>query len=180
MAQGGGIDITPEGANVVELQARAAELKAATARLATLAVPATPGMPPMPAMPESQKWETHTEQLGTQNFEGIDAEGTRTTTTIPAGSIGNERPIEIVYERWYSKDLKMIVYSKHSDPRFGEQTYRLTNINRSEPDPSLFTPPPGFKVVSSNTPSTYRLVEPRRPERPVAVKNVSTSTVTKP
>ena len=182
-AQGGGIDITPtgEGAPAVELRARAAELKAvADAKLATLAVPAMPGMPAMPRMPDSQKWDTHTEQLGTQNFEGVDAEGTRTTTTIPAGAIGNEQPILIVYERWYSKDLKMIVYSKHSDPRFGEQTYRLTNINRSEPDPSLFQPPPGFKVVSSNAPSTYRLVEPRAAVKAVPVKNVNTTTVTKP
>ena len=79
-----------------------------------------------------------TEQLGVQSFDGINAEGTRTTTTIPAGAIGNERPIEIVYERWYSNELKALMYSKHSDPRFGEQTYRLTNIVRSEPDPALF------------------------------------------
>jgi len=95
-----------------------------------------------------QRWETRTEQLGTQNFEGVDAEGTRTITTIPADAIGNERPIEIVYERWYSKELQLIVYSKHSDPRFGEQTYRLTNINRSEPDPSLFQVPTSYKLVS--------------------------------
>jgi hypothetical protein len=181
--QGGGIDITPsgDGTAAIELRAKAAELKAlADSKLATLAVPAVPGMPAMPGVPDSQKWETHTEQLGTQNFEGVDAEGTRTTTTIPAGAIGNEQPILIVYERWYSKELKMIVYSKHSDPRFGEQTYRLTNINRSEPDPSLFTPPPGFKVVSENTPSTYRLVQPRNTAKAVPVKNVNTTTVTKP
>jgi hypothetical protein len=107
------------------------------------------------AMPSTsgQKWETRTEQLGTQNFEGVDAEGTRTITTIPADAIGNERPIEIVYERWYSKELQMIVYSKHSDPRFGEQTYRLTNINRSEPDPSLFQVPTSYRIV--NQPSFY-------------------------
>ncbi|HEY2866940.1 MAG TPA: hypothetical protein VGJ02_07605 [Pyrinomonadaceae bacterium] len=185
-AQAGGIDITPSGETmpaVAELRARAAELKAvavADAKLATLAVPAMPGMPAMPAMLDSQKWDTHTEQLGTQNFEGVDADGTRTTTTIPVGAIGNEQPILIVYERWYSKELKMIVYSKHSDPRFGEQTYRLTDVNRSEPDPSLFQPPPGFKVVSSNAPSTYRLVEPRAAVKALPVKNVSTTTVTKP
>jgi hypothetical protein len=183
-AQAGGIDITPSGdamPAVAELRARAAELKAtADAKLATLAMPAAPNMPTMPLMVDSRKWESHTEQLGTQNFEGVDADGTRTTTTIPAGSIGNEQPILIVYERWYSKELRMIVYSKHSDPRFGEQTYRLTNINRSEPDPSLFQPPPGYKVVSANTPSTYRLVEPRGAVKAMPVKNVNTTTVTKP
>ena len=54
--------------------------------------------------------------------------GTRTTTTIAAGSIGNEQPIQIVSEQWFSPDLKVLVMTKHSDPRSGETTYRLTNI----------------------------------------------------
>ena len=95
-----------------------------------------------------QKWESRTEDLGTQNIEGVDAEGTRTITTIPAGAIGNDRPIEITYEKWYSRDLQLVVMSKHNDPRFGEQTYRLTNIVRSEPDPSLFTLPSGYKLIT--------------------------------
>lgn len=94
------------------------------------------------------KWETRTENLGTQNVEGVDAEGTRTITTIPAGAIGNERAIEIIYEKWFSRELQLVVMSKHSDPRFGEQTYRLTNINRSEPDPSLFSPPHGYRLLT--------------------------------
>ncbi|MGB7208600.1 MAG: hypothetical protein WBD27_08065, partial [Pyrinomonadaceae bacterium] len=102
------------------------------------------------------KYETKTEQLGTQNVEGVNAEGTRTVTTIPAGAIGNERPIEMVYEKWYSNELQLVVMSKHSDPRFGEQTYRLTNIVRSEPDSSLFTLPMGYKVLSEPA-SVYRL-----------------------
>jgi hypothetical protein len=93
------------------------------------------------------RYETRTEQLGVQNIEGVDAEGTRTITTIPAGAIGNERPIEITYERWFSNELQLVVMSKQSDPRFGEQTYRLTNIIRSEPDPSLFAVPTGYKIV---------------------------------
>ncbi len=88
----------------------------------------------------------NTESLGTKNFEGVEAEGTRNVTTIPAGAIGNERPIEIVYEKWYSKDLQLIVYSKHSDPRYGDQVYKLTNISRNEPDPSVFTIPGDYKM----------------------------------
>jgi hypothetical protein len=95
----------------------------------------------------ANEYESRTEQLGTQIIEGVEAEGTRTYTTIPEGAIGNERPIEIVYERWYSKELQMTVNSRHHDPRFGEQTYRLTNIVRSEPDPSLFTVPQGYKIT---------------------------------
>ncbi len=94
------------------------------------------------------KYETRTEDLGVQTIEGVDAVGTRTITTIPAGAIGNERPIDMVYERWYSNELQLVVMSKNSDPRFGEQTYRLTNIVRSEPDPSLFEVPSDYKKIS--------------------------------
>jgi len=101
------------------------------------------------------KWDTKTEDLGEQSIEGVSAKGTRTITTIPAGAIGNERPIETIYEKWYSDELQMVVFSKSSDPRFGEQTYRLTNINRSEPDPALFQPPPGYKKVSGGPNGAY-------------------------
>lgn len=93
------------------------------------------------------RYETRKEELGTRDIEGVSAEGIRTITTIPAGAIGNERPIEVVYERWYSKELGLTVYSKTTDPRFGEQTYKLTNIVRSEPDPSLFTVPTEYRKV---------------------------------
>lgn len=86
------------------------------------------------------------EQLGKQNIEGVEAEGTRTTVTIPAGEIGNERPIEIVTERWYSPELQLVVMTKHSDPRNGETTYKLTNINRADPPKSLFEVPAGYTV----------------------------------
>jgi hypothetical protein len=89
-----------------------------------------------------------TESLGTKTIEGIQTEGKRTVTTIAAGAVGNEKPIEIVYERWYSKELDLTVYSRQYDPRFGEQTYRLININRSEPDRSLFTVPSDYKIVT--------------------------------
>lgn len=87
-----------------------------------------------------------TEQLGKQTIEGVEAEGTRTTVTIAAGEIGNDRPIEIVSERWYSPELQLVVMTRHSDPRNGETTYKLTNINRSEPAKSLFEVPAGFTV----------------------------------
>jgi len=102
------------------------------------------------------RYETNTEQLGTRDFDGVSAIGTRQTTTIPANAIGNERPIEIVYERWYSKELGMVVYSKNIDPRFGEQIYKLTNLVRAEPDPSLFSLPTGYKMVTEPT-TTYRI-----------------------
>jgi hypothetical protein len=95
---------------------------------------------------EGSGYAFNTESLGTKNFDGVEAEGTRNVTTIPAGAIGNERPIEIVYEKWYSKDLQLIVYSRHSDPRYGDQVYKLINISRNEPDPSVFAVPGDYKV----------------------------------
>jgi hypothetical protein len=86
------------------------------------------------------------ESLGTQMIEGVNAEGTRYTITLPAGAVGNEQPIQIVDEHWYSSDLHVLVMSKHSDPRFGETTYRLTNINRSEPAHNLFEVPADYTI----------------------------------
>jgi hypothetical protein len=100
--------------------------------------------------------EVSSEDLGTQTMEGLLVTGTRTTHTIPAGEIGNERPIVIVTEIWSSPDLKTIVYSKRSDPRMGEQTFRLTNIVRAEPDASLFTVPADFKIIDGPKPVLYR------------------------
>jgi hypothetical protein len=93
--------------------------------------------------------EVNQESLGTQTIEGVAAEGTRVTFTIPAGKIGNERPLITVSERWYSAELQTVVLSKISDPRMGETTYRLTNIVRSEPDPALFQVPADYKVEES-------------------------------
>lgn len=81
-------------------------------------------------------------------IEGVQAEGTRTTVTIPAGQVGNERDINIVSERWYSPELQVTVLSKRSDPRTGESVYKLTNINRSEPLHSMFEIPPDYTVTS--------------------------------
>ncbi len=93
-----------------------------------------------------------TEKLGNQTMEGVLVEGTRTVTTIPAGEIGNERPIEIVSERWYSPELQMVVMSKHVDPRQGETTYRLTNLRRGEPMKSLFEVPSGYTTEPTMQP----------------------------
>ena len=93
-----------------------------------------------------------TESLGTQVIEGVKAEGTRTTSTIPAGTIGNDQPIQIVTERWYSPELQMVVMSKKSDPRVGETTFRLTNINRAEPAATLFQVPADYTLEKAQAP----------------------------
>jgi hypothetical protein len=93
-----------------------------------------------------------TEALGTATIEGLLAQGTRTTITIAAGAIGNEAPIQVVTERWYSSDLQMPVLTKRSDPRSGEIVTRLINVSRSEPSPALFQLPPDFKVTEHPAP----------------------------
>lgn len=131
---------------------------------------------------QKSRYETRKEDLGTQNIEGVEAVGVRTITTIPAGDIGNERPIEMVYEKWYSNELQLVVMSKQSDPRFGDQTYRLTNIVRSEPDPSLFEVPPGFKVVSG-TMAPYKIstsIGTAPAQNVVYTKTPAASTTVKP
>jgi hypothetical protein len=100
--------------------------------------------------------ESTTEDLGSQTMEGLLVTGVRTTRTIPAGEIGNEKPITSVTEVWTSPDLKVIVYSKRTDPRMGEQTYKLTNIVRAEPDASFFTIPADFKVTEGAQNFIYR------------------------
>lgn len=101
---------------------------------------------PAEAARRVMKFSTNTEQLGKQMIEGVECEGTRAVTTIPTGAIGNERPIETVRESWFSPELKMIILTKQSDPRFGESNYRVTNISRAEPDGSLFEVPSDYTV----------------------------------
>ncbi|HJR58246.1 MAG TPA: hypothetical protein VJ813_02565 [Vicinamibacterales bacterium] len=96
---------------------------------------------PAPDNPNVKK-----EELGPQNIEGVMATGTRTTTTIPAGEIGNAQEIRVVSEQWFSDDLQVLVMTRHSDPRSGETTYRLRNILRAEPDQTLFTVPTDYTI----------------------------------
>jgi len=114
-----------------------------------------PPMPPMPpltmgghplVLPYVSKDKGITELLGTRDFDGVRADGKRTTRTIPAGAIGNEKVIAIVSERWFSPDLDVVVMTRNLDPRSGETVYRLTNIKRGEPSADLFKIPTDYKV----------------------------------
>jgi hypothetical protein len=128
--------------------------------------------PPPPAgdgeriefMATHSKHEAKTEKLEARSFDGVMAEGTRTTMTIPAGEIGNEQPIQVVDERWYSPELQVVVMTRHSDPRSGETTYRLTNISRAEPAAALFQVPSDYAVQDHTAPTGVRRI--RRPNAP--------------
>ncbi len=103
-------------------------------------------VPPADAARRITKFSTNSEELGKQMIEGVECEGVRAVTTIPAGAVGNERPIEMVNETWYSPELKMTILSKRNDPRFGESTYRVTNLSRAEPDAALFQIPSDYTI----------------------------------
>jgi hypothetical protein len=88
------------------------------------------------------------EDLGTQEINGVTATGKRVTVTIPANTIGNQLPIVSTNETWYSPELKTIVQSKRDDPRFGENTFSLTNIQKGEPPADLFQVPSDYTITS--------------------------------
>lgn len=102
--------------------------------------------PDGPPRDETQAPGTKSESLGTKTIEGISVEGTRITFELPVGQIGNDKPIQVVTENWYSTELQVIVMSRHLDPLSGEHIFRLVNIKRSEPAADLFTVPAGFRV----------------------------------
>ena len=98
--------------------------------------PEEPGMPP----------NAKTESLGTKTIEGVQVEGTRVTFEIPPGQLGNDKPIQVVTENWFSPELQMMVMSRHLDPVAGEHVFKLVNIKRAEPSADLFAVPSGYRV----------------------------------
>ena len=112
------------------------------------------------------------EALGTRAIEGVTAEGTRTTSTIPVGAIGNIMPIEVVSERWFSPELQMAVLIARRDPRAGETVYRLTNIVRGEPADALFAVPPDYELREGALGTALKKLEIFRgaPRKPPAAK----------
>jgi len=87
-----------------------------------------------------------TNDLGTQNIGGVSAQGKSVTHTIPAQAVGNAQPIVSTNETWYSPDLQILVLAKRNDPRMGQSTYSLTNIQRTEPPATLFQVPSDYTV----------------------------------
>jgi len=105
------------------------------------------------------------ESLGQQLIEGVMCDGRRATSTIPAGAVGNDQPITILNEQWYSPELQVYVLTKQSDPRSGETVYRLTNINRGEPDHALFEVPADYTLRDQSTSLPLKKRKPPEEER---------------
>lgn len=97
------------------------------------------------------------DQLGTKTIDGFQATGERVTRTIAAGEIGNEKPIEVVTERWFSTDLQLPMLLTHTDPLMGTATTKVTSVTRGEPDASLFQVPSDYKIVSGHPDEPFYL-----------------------
>ncbi|MGH9469099.1 MAG: hypothetical protein ACRD1N_02000, partial [Terriglobia bacterium] len=105
-------------------------------------------------------WPASTQSLGTRMVEGVKAEGERRIVTIPAGQIGNEKPIKIVSESWYSPQLQVYVLTRRDDPRFGDTTYRLPNIKLGPPPASLFQVPADYAIENARPRRRFRIGPP--------------------
>jgi hypothetical protein len=103
-------------------------------------------MPHMPGLSMTPRGKGETRDLGTRDFDGVRADGRQTTHTIAAGAIGNEKPIVVATERWFSPELHVVVFAKTSDPRAGETVYRLVNVKRADPPAELFRLPDDYRV----------------------------------
>jgi hypothetical protein len=100
--------------------------------------------------------EFSSESLGTKDIDGNMAEGHRTTMTYAEGSIGNDRPIVVTTETWNSPELRIMLLSTSHDPRSGDNTTKVEDLSRAEPDPSLFQVPPDFEIVDDTGPVTVQ------------------------
>jgi hypothetical protein len=143
--EGGKLPPLPDEARLRELKTTIeAEVKATAGARAGIAV-AGPNVEVRQKVSTWQKGKT--ESIGNRMIEGVNAEGTRTTSTIESGAIGNDRAIQTVSERWFSQELGTLILSRHNDPRTGEETFKLVNVSRSEPAAYLFQIPAGYQVV---------------------------------
>jgi hypothetical protein len=109
------------------------------------------GRPAGAAAPQIQR-----DDLGTRTIAGVTATGKRTTTTIPAGTVGNSQAMQSVHETWISSDLQVAMMTTTSDPRFGTRVTQLTNVTRNEPDAGLFQVPSNYTVKTHSRPGGPR------------------------
>lgn len=93
-----------------------------------------------------------TENLGTQVLQGLEVHGSRTTTTWPAGTLNNnDHEIVTTFESWSAASLGgVVISSKTSRPQLTEN-YTVTDLKTGDPDPSLFAPPAGYRIVEESS-----------------------------
>jgi hypothetical protein len=98
------------------------------------------------------------EDLGVQTFNGLDLIGTRETQTLGLTATGSDRPLAVVKEFWYSKELGLNVITKRNDPRSSAEVFTVTDIHPTEPDRSLFVLPADARIVDLRSPAVSRAV----------------------
>ncbi|MGH9711556.1 MAG: hypothetical protein ACRD37_13525, partial [Candidatus Acidiferrales bacterium] len=123
-------------------------------------VPNGTSQPPPPPPPNPKRPQISKQPLGSQVMEGVSVEGERTMIVYPVGFMGNDHPINRTCDDWQSPDLKITLLNTCTDPRSGETESRATNINRSEPDPSLFQVPEGYSIVDGRGQTTMKFQLP--------------------
>jgi hypothetical protein len=93
--------------------------------------------------------ESTRENLGTQEIQGVLAKGTRTTSTTPAGAVGNDAPLVRTSEIWVAQSPRIIVREMTDDPQSGKRTKELVELRQEGPDPASFQPPEGYEIRTS-------------------------------
>lgn len=121
----------------------------------------TPGPVAAPS-PQSApaKPETTRENIGIDTMEGLPVRGVRVSQIYPAGALGNDRPLTVVTEYWYSETLRLNLLTKRSDPRYGEQTVRVAELVRGEPNVALFAIPDDYKLLKETVQQTQTAGSP--------------------
>lgn len=82
------------------------------------------------------------ENLGSREIRGLAAYGTRSTVTPLEDDGWSTWTTEI----WKSSEFDLKLLEVVSGPEFGLRRLELTDLQRGDPDPSLFDPPQGYKV----------------------------------
>ena len=103
--------------------------------------------------------QVRTENLGDQTILGFHTRGTRVITTLPAGQIGNDLPIDIISEQWFSPELELVMRSMHRDPWAGEFTTTVIRISRGEQPASLFEVPERYKVIDAASEGEHHVLD---------------------
>lgn len=124
------------------------ELQRRVCRVGPYAAPTSFNLQPAGPLP-AQRGNLTRESLGKNFINGVEADGTRETTVLNAGTVGNDRPLTITREFWYSLRLGINVVEKRVDPRDATVSIQVSNISLTEPDASYFAVPSGFSVIKT-------------------------------
>lgn len=105
------------------------------------------------------------EDLGTRTIAGVEAFGTRTTNTVPAGERGNKLPLVSTTEMWRSEALDVTLLEIVDDPIEGKKRFEVTEVTQSDPDPAVFAPPANYRIEEKdyNAPSATGISVPKHP-----------------